>query len=320
MQTILVVVDGFTDAHMASIVQAARGWAVVRRINQSEPQAEHEQAMRQADIAIGWPKAESLPGSSIRFMQLGSSGYDPYLSVSLDRKPGFVMCNARGVYTVAVAEHAIAMMLALTRRIAMHVREQQQHIWRRGEEYDPLEGATVCILGLGSIGMAIAQRCAGLSMRVIGVTRTGKEPAKPPVSRVYGIDTLSEALAEADHVVLTIPASPRTQGLFGEAMFRRMKRGAYFHNVARGNLVVEADLVKVLKDGHLRGAGLDVFEKEPLPADHPFWDLPNVIVSPHAAGRSNDEYTRLCDLFVKNLQLYHAGKPLINRIDLGGAK
>jgi phosphoglycerate dehydrogenase-like enzyme len=157
-------------------------------------------------------------------------------------------------------------------------------------------------------------------MSVIGVTRTGKEPAGPPVSRVYGIDALPDALAEADHVVLTIPASPRTQGLFDEAMFRRMKRGAYFINIARGSLVVEADLVKVLKDGHLRGAGLDVFDQEPLSADHPFWGLPNVVISPHAAGRSNDEYTRLCDLFVRNLDLYHAGKPLINRISLGGLK
>jgi phosphoglycerate dehydrogenase-like enzyme len=305
---------------MACIERAAQGWAGVMRIGESVVKAEYDRALKSADIAIGWPPAESLPGSSIKLMQLASAGYDPYLGVSLDRKEGFVMCNARGVYTVAVAEHTIAMMLALTRRIATHVLDQQQHVWRRAEEYVPLEGAAVCILGLGSIGAAIAERCAGLSMSVIGVTRTGKEPAGPPVSRVYGIDALPDALAEADHVVLTIPASPRTQGLFDEAMFRRMKRGAYFINIARGSLVVEADLVKVLKDGHLRGAGLDVFDQEPLSADHPFWGLPNVVISPHAAGRSNDEYTRLCDLFVRNLDLYHAGKPLINRISLGGLK
>ena len=316
LQTILVTVDGFTDAHIRRIEDAANGWAVINRIDQSVSQSVYDQALQACDITIGWPRAESLPGSSARYVQLGSSGYDPYLAVSLDRKENFVMCNARGVYTVAVAEHTIAMMFALTRGIATHVRDQRQHIWRRAEEYRPLEGSIACVIGLGSIGMAIAQRCAALGMDVIGVTRTGKEAAGPTVTRVYGIEALPDALAGADHVVLSMPASPQTNGLFDEAMFRRMKRGACFYNIARGSLVVESALAYVLRDGHLWGAGLDVFEKEPLPQGHPFWGMDNIVITPHAAGRSTDEYTRLCDLFVQNLERYHTGKPLINKINL----
>lgn len=316
MQQVLIAVNNFTDTHIERIEQASEGWAQVGRIDQAVDQAIYDDALNRYDIVVGWPRAESLPNSSIRFVQLCSVGYDPYLEVSLDKKKDFVLCNARGVMSVAVAEHVLAMMFALTRRLYLHNRDQQRHIWRRADEYRIVDGATMCIVGLGSIGLAIAERCRSLGMRVIVVARTGKEVVPASVSHIFAFDALGEALAEADHVVLSVPTTRQTRDLFDEAMFRRMKPGACFYNVGRGSLVVESDLVKVLQDGHLWGAGLDVFATEPLPIDHPFWDMRNVIVTPHTAGRYTQEYDRLCELFVDNLQRFHTDRSLRNIINL----
>ena len=316
MQTILIAVNDFTDAHVERIKRAAAGWARVIRVDQSADQAVYDEALNKADIAVGWPRAQSVLHSPVRFLQLCSAGYDPYLGISLDKKENFILCNSRGVFSVPAAEQTIAMMLALTRRFYIHIREQPQHIWRRTGDYRIVDGTTMCVVGMGSIGHAIAERCAGLNMTVVGVTRTGKEAVKPPLSKVFAIDALGDALAIADHVVLSMPSSPQTDGMFDEAMFRRMKQGSCFYNVGRGSLVVEADLIKVIRDGHLWGAGLDVFATEPLPKDSPLWDMENVVITPHSAGRYLQEFDILCDLFVGNLERYHKGETLINCIDL----
>lgn len=317
MQQILIAVNELTDAHLQRIQDAAKGWAQIVRIDQPAAAAEYQAALLNAQVVFGWPPPQGLADSpNIRLAQLCSVGYDPYLTVSLDQKKNFSLCNAHGVPSVPVAEQTIAMMFALTRRVNVHVRDQQQHTWRRADEYRIVDGATMCVVGLGAIGSAIAVRCAALGMKVIGVTRTGLEPTRPPVSRIYGFSDIKHALAEADHVAVSMPATPMTEGVFDESMFRSMKQGACFYNVSRGSLVVEPDLVRVLKDGHLWGAGLDVFATEPLPEDHPFWDMPNVVMAPHVGGRYVQEFDHLCDLFVKNLERYRDQKELINRVDL----
>lgn len=315
MQQVLIAVNDFTDAHIQRITSVLDGWAEVRRIDHTTGTSDYNDALKQCDIVVGWPNPQGLVDSTIRYAQLCSAGYDPYLEVPLDKKEDFILCNARGVFSTAAAEQTLAMMFVLSRRLNLHIRDQNRHAWQRADEYRIVQGDTICVVGLGSIGMAIAERCAGLGLKVIGVTRSGKQQAAPPVSRIAGIDSLKQVLPKCDHVALSLPADQQTQGMFNEAMFRRMKPGSCFYNVGRGSLVVESDLVKVLQDGHLWGAGLDVFQTEPLPPEHPFWDMPNVIVLPHTAGRCVQEFDQLCDLVVDNLARYHAGRPLRNVID-----
>ena len=316
MQQVLIAVNEFKDSHCRQINTAIDGWAQAVRIDQGIEPSEYNDALNQCDIVVGWPNARGLVDSNIRLCQLCSAGYDPYLEVPLSEKKGFTLCNARGVFSVPAAEQTLAMIFCLSRRVNLHIRDQQQHQWQRANEYRIVYDDTIGVVGLGSIGMAIAERCAGIGMNVIGVTRTGKDQPTPSVSHIVGFDNLADVLPDCDHVVLSLPANKQTQHIFDEAMFRRMKPGSCFYNVGRGTLVVESDLVKVIEDGHLFGAGLDVFETEPLPPDHPFWDMPNVIVLPHTAGRYVQEFDHLCDLFVENLSCYRAGKPLKNIVDL----
>ena len=218
---------------------------------------------------------------------------------------------------IAVAEHAVAMMLALARRLPRHVRDMDERRWQRQPVYQELTGTTVCVVGLGDIGTEIARRCLGLGMKVTGVRRDAAR-GHDLVSTVYPLDRLAEALAEADHVVLAIPATRETEGLLDRAMLATMRPGACLYNVSRGSLVDEGALLDAIEAGHLAGAGLDVFAQEPLPADSPFWELENVIVTPHAAGRSVREFDRLCALFVANLGRYRRGEPLANAVSLAG--
>ncbi len=316
MKKILVAVNHFTDKHLQQIQQAVEGWATVDRIDHTLDESAQTEAIQDSDIVVGWPNPQAVAKSDIHFCQLCSAGFDPYLDCGLEKKTDFIMCNAKGIFSVACAEQTLAMMFALSRRINLHIRDQQQHQWQHADAYRIVTGDTICVVGLGSIGMEIAKRCAGIGMNVIGVTRTGKEQSEPPVSKIVGLDDLPGILPDCDHVALSLPANKQTQGMFNEPMFRKMKHGSCFYNVGRGALVVESDLVKVLNDGHLFGAGLDVFETEPLPTDHPLWDMPNVIVLPHTAGRYVQEYDRLCDLFIENLKRYRQSQLQINVVDL----
>jgi phosphoglycerate dehydrogenase-like enzyme len=251
----------------------------------------------------------------VRLLQLPSVGYDNYLGQGLESKSDFILCNAHGTMGPGIAEHTLAMMLAFARFLPKHLRDQQARRWERMPVYGELAGATVCVVGLGDLGTAIARRCAALDMRVIGVRRdSGK--GHPIAERVYPIAQIRDAVAKADHVVAILPATAETGHIFNDDVFSAMKRGAYFYNVGRGSTVDERALIAHLRSGHLAGAGLDVFEHEPMPSDSPFWTMEQVIVLPHVAGRSAREYDRQADLFLENLRRFRAGEPLLNVVPL----
>jgi phosphoglycerate dehydrogenase-like enzyme len=313
---VLVAVDDFTELQIARIAEALAGWATWERVPHAaaERYAERLQTSR---VLIGWPQPEWLPPSAVEYFQLPSVGCDPYLDRGLPEKPNFTLCNARGVMTIAVAEHFVAMLMALARRLPQHVDDRRTKRWQRQPVYSEVAGTTVCLVGLGEIGTAIARRCLGLEMNVVGVRKRAAS-GHELVRRVYPLDRLTEAISQADHVVLTLPATPETVNLVDAGVLAAMKPGAYLYNLARGGLVDEDALVAALHSGHLAGAGLDVFAQEPLPDDSPLWELDNVIVTPHAAGRSVREFDRLCDLFVENLGRYRRGVPLVNAVALDG--
>jgi phosphoglycerate dehydrogenase-like enzyme len=177
-----------------------------------------------------------------------------------------------------------------------------------------LAGKTLLLIGLGAIGQHTAQVAAALGMRVLGVRRTASEPF-PGIERVAGIKSLHDLLPEADFVVLMTPWTPATRGLIGERELRLMKRDTYLVNVARGGVVDEAALINALRAGWIAGAGLDVFEHEPLLPDSPLWAMTNVIITGHYAGVTPAYDVRAFEVFLDNLRRYRAGQPLRNVVD-----
>lgn len=313
---LLIAIDAFDDGHVDWLADAVADWATCERLAEGATTDEHRAAMADAEIMIGWPAPEQLADSPLRLLLLGSAGYEEYQTPELQAKDGFVLCNAAGVYSDSVAEHCLAMMMALTRRLPHYITAMPAGAWRPHPGHDQLAGAVACVVGLGSLGLAVARRCTGMGMGVVGVRRHPERPS-PAVGEVFGPHDLQTAVRAADHVILALPGGPDTEGLFGREVFEAMKPGAYFYNVGRGGAVDEQELIDRLRSGRLDGAGLDVFAAEPLPADSPLWGLENCIVTPHVAGYTADHTDKLCELMVSNLCSYRSGAPLRNVVDLG---
>jgi D-2-hydroxyacid dehydrogenase (NADP+) len=255
------------------------------------------------------------------WVQATSSGVERYLRVpELVERDAIVLTNARGTSASAIADHAFALLLALTRRLEPRLAAEREGRWERGIEGDEavaLEGRTLLVAGLGSIGNQVARRAAGFGMRVIATRRTERSAGPLPegVERVATPDHLMEMLAEADVVVICLPLTPETEGLFSRAAFAALKPGAFLINVARGKIVDTDALLAALESGRLAGAGLDVTEPEPLPAGHPLWKRDDVVITPHVAGDAALSDQREVELYRENLRRFAAGEPLLNPVD-----
>lgn len=228
-----------------------------------------------------------------------------------------VVTTAGGVFSGPLAEFAMLAMLSHVKNYERLRRDQREKRWN--ERYvETLAGKTLCVVGVGSIGRAVAERARPFGMRVVGVKRTVRadDAAWRCADELYATEDLNDALGGADYVVVTLPHTPETDRLLDAATIGAMKPGAYFVNVGRGKVVDEAALVEALRDGRLSGAALDVFEREPLPEESPLWEMDNVIVSPHSTDNVPGLTDRLlADLFCENLERYLAGKALINELD-----
>jgi len=250
----------------------------------------------------------------VRWIQATSAGIGEMLvRIGLTDSP-IIFTTASGVHASALAEFCIMGMLVFVKDLARLKADQAAHRWHRYCAQE-LRGMTLGVIGLGNVGREVAQMGHALGMRVIGTKRTIPSDGVPYVERVLPPERTDEVIREADVLVLIVPQTNGTRRLLGEREIRSMKRGAILINIARGAIVDEPALIAALRDGHLGGAALDVFAKEPLPADNPLWDLPNVIVSPHSASTVPAENARLADLFCENLRRYLDGKPLINVFD-----
>jgi phosphoglycerate dehydrogenase-like enzyme len=228
-----------------------------------------------------------------------------------------VVTTASGVYSGPLAEFVVMALLQHVKNLDRLRRDRAEKAWRQTHT-DTLEGKTLCIVGMGNIGRAIAERVRPFGTRVVGVKRTVRadDPAWRRADELYSTDRLHDALGEADYVAVTLPGTPQTQHLVDAGAIGAMKPGAYFVNVGRGTVVDEGALVKALESGHLSGAALDVFEVEPLPEESQLWELHNVIVSPHATDMVPSIINkRQTDLFCENLHRYLDGEPLVNALD-----
>jgi phosphoglycerate dehydrogenase-like enzyme len=228
-----------------------------------------------------------------------------------------VVTNFREIYNDHIGAHIMAFVLAFARGLHYYLPRQLQREWKR-EPLDTgvvhLPAATALIVGVGGIGSEAARLCAAFGMRVLGVDARRAEPP-PGVAELHGPDTLDALLPRADFVILTVPHTPATEGFMHRERFRRMKRGAFFINIGRGMTTRLDDLVAALRAGEIGGAGLDVFEQEPLPANHPLWTMPGVLITPHSAGYGPHLDDRRLEILLDNCRRFARGQPLRNVVD-----
>ena len=308
---VTVSVDGHADGPVDDVEVMLRGWLSSEAFDRLLARAPH----------LAW-------------VHSATSGVERALTpAALER--GLVVTNARGVFSRPIAEYVLMMILSVSRRLPQLLELQRERTWQ------PLEGAelrdvTVGIVGLGSIGRAVGALATGFGCRVVAIRRRpnaetgGADDSSEDragendltasfgsamLSRVGGPETLPELLGESDFIVLAAPLTPDTQDMINDETLAMVKPGAWLINVARGRLIDERALIRALRDGPLGGAVLDTFRDEPLPSVSPFYDMPNVIVTPHTAWSSGRVLDRSVDLFCDNLRRFAAGQPLLNVVD-----
>jgi D-2-hydroxyacid dehydrogenase (NADP+) len=278
-----------------------------------------EQRVADAEILVIsglWHNELVKHAPKLRLIQSISAGTDQFSRTVL-RERGIRLASAQGSNEVAVAEHAIALMLALTRHLHLARDFQAQQYWRpmigdRARREDELDGKTLLIVGLGRIGRRLARLANAFGMTVIGVKR---EPAPVPgVARLVGPAQLLDILPEADFVALTCPLTSDTEGLIGASALAAMRPSVHLINVARGRVIDETALIEALRRGAIAGAGLDCVFEEPLPASSELWQFPNVLVTPHSAGETRRYETRIIDLLIDNIARFKAGSTLLNEV------
>ena len=251
------------------------------------------------------------PGK-LRWIHTSSIGVDPLLTDEIVNGD-IVVSNSRGVCERPIAEWVLGVLLMFTKDLRRTIELQQEHRWLH-RETEPLQGRRVLVVGPGPVGReaVLLLRAAGMDVTVVG--RSPRED--PTLGWIDGFSELDEKLGEVDDVVLTVPLTAESRGMFDAERLGRMRSGARLVNVGRGAVVVAEDLLAAIDSGHLGGAALDVFEQEPLPEDSPFWSRANVLVSPHASGDLVGWRGRVAECFTENLKRWQAGEPLKDVVDL----
>jgi len=305
-----IVVTHLKPAQIQQIREAAPGAAIV----EGETTALSKQ-VADADAIIGTINPDLFHAAKkLRWVQVYSAGVERYVFPEL-ADSGVVLTNCKILQGPNIADHAMSLLLALTRDLYLTIPDRVKEEWDR-REYSPIElrGKTAVIIGVGGIGMQIAQRAHAFDMRVIGV-----DPKDMPlnyfVSRAVPPDRLEAVLPEADVVFMAAPLTPQSQAMMGPRQFGLMKKGSYFIAVSRGGTYDSNALLEALKTGRVAGAGLDVTNPEPLPKGHPLWKLENVIITPHIAGQSDGVEVRRMALIVENVSRFVRGEPLLNVVD-----
>jgi phosphoglycerate dehydrogenase-like enzyme len=267
---------------------------------------------------------------SLRWVQLHTAGADHVLDHPV-MKSRVTITTVSGIHATPIAEYVLASMLAHRWRVAHWTHCQREAQWPSGRwalyARPELRGSTLGIVGYGSIGREVGRLANAFGMRVLALSRSASradkgyaaggtgDPEGEIPQKIYPPEQLREMLTECDYVVIALPLTPHTTHLIGEAELRAMKPNTYLVNIARGSIIDEPALIRALQEGWIGGAGLDVFEEEPLPSDSPLWKLENALLSPHVAGFTPHYDRRAATLFAQNLERYVRGEPLLNQVD-----
>ncbi|MFB6418791.1 D-2-hydroxyacid dehydrogenase [Bradyrhizobium tunisiense] len=310
--SVTVLLYGFAAGDHAAMIR--KRFPCVRVLT-VEDAASLDKHVAEADVLLAhsFPVEAFDKARRLRWFQCGSAGVDSVMPIR-NRIGDLIVTNARGMHGEVIADFVVAGMTMMHWDFPRFMREQSRKEWRP-RSVAPLAERTLGVLGLGSIGAAIARRAKSAGMRVIGSKRDVAEPIAG-VDRLFPPEGLAELLQLSDFVVLAVPHVPETARLIGREQLQLMRRTAFLINIARGSVVAESDLIEAIQEGAIAGALLDVFEREPLPADSPLWTLPNVIVTPHVAGWLSDYNARVFEIFSDNLQRFLEKKPLCNVVNL----
>ncbi len=332
-QVTLLSLVGFTEPQLNKL-RAVSPRLDVQQITDASFDNLPPELRNRIEIIYGWGRhfdgIHHLP--ALKWVQTHSAGINYLLDTPLWQSQT-QLTTANGIHPVPMAEHALAMMLAFRWNLPVMFRLQGQSTWPKGRwdlfARPELRGSVLGIVGYGAIGRELARQAQALGVRVMALNRSGQRSpyqgalAQPGIGdpealipeKIYPTSGLLEMLPHCDYVVVLVPFTPETHHLFKAEAFATMKPSAFFFNLARGGLVDEAALIEALRQAQIAGAGLDVFEEEPLPATSPLWEIDNVIISPHVSGFTPHYDERATDLFAENLRRYLAGEPLLNLVE-----
>lgn len=270
------------------------------------------------DIYYGHPSVDMLKlAPKLKWIQSPSAGVEFVARIPELVASDIILTNTRGAHGPSIGEHAMALLLALTRHIPESLEQQHRHHWERGRLYRTARevgGLTMGIIGFGALGRGIALRATAFEMKLLAVDAQAIS-GQPFLEDVWPVSRLDDLLEQSDVVVVAAPLTPETHHLIGAEQLAKMKDDAYLIVVSRGGIVVEEALLAALKNGKLAGAGIDVVGEEPMPADDPFWEAPRLILTPHLAGASAPKERRVVEIFKDNLLRYQNGEPLLNEVD-----
>ena len=313
MKKILVAIP-INQTHREYLEKQAQGYEVEFKYISAENLTLDD--MQDVNCIIGSIRRKLIKAADkLEWLQIIYAGADLFTVPGL-LKPETILTNAAGAYNTEVAEHMLAMTFSLVRRFNQYMRNQVNHTWKQMGSVKSVKDSKILVLGLGRIGGDYASKVKALGAYVIGVKRTVRE--KPDyVDEIYTIDELDDVIGRADIVAMVLPGVKGTENIMSRERLNKMKRGAYLINVGRGNAIDHEALKAALKSGQLAGAGLDVTEPEPLPAEDELWNFDNVIITPHIAGHLFLDESRECIIEIagKNLNNWLNGKPLINVVD-----
>ncbi|MEK3725612.1 D-2-hydroxyacid dehydrogenase [Paenibacillus sp. FSL H8-0034] len=310
----IVFVQEINETHEKQIRSIARDWELISG-KERELWLPH---LADAEIVVGWNSSATKEclqqDTMLRWVQSWGAGVDRMPLTALSEY-GVLLTNSSGVHPNPISESIFAMMLGLTRQLQRSIRNQLQHKWEQLNGLGEIHGKTIGILGVGSIGLEVAKISKVFGMTVLGVKRTLSESVY--VDRMVKMDSLDEVLRESDYIVNTLPHTSETNHVMGRAQFAAMKASAFYINIGRGGTTDTEALIEALQQGTIAGAGLDVFEVEPLPADNVLWDMDNVIISAHNTGITEYYQERAMHIFLRNLKDYVEGRePQLNRVNL----
>jgi phosphoglycerate dehydrogenase-like enzyme len=279
-----------------------------------------EDKWRDAEGVLRWAAGKRYAplvadGPKVRWLHTASAGVDHVLTPAVKAKPGLTVTDSGPTFEIAISEFVLAWMLLVARRLPELMARQKEHRWESVVQQE-LYGQTVGIIGLGPIGLGIAARAKAFGMKTLGLRRSQK-PAANVDETLTGPDGLSRLLTESDYIVLAAALTGETKALLGPTQIAQMKPSAWLINIARGGLVDEPALIDALQSKKIAGACLDVFAQEPLPADSPLWDMPNVHIAPHnSSGQTAGLEARQKALFIENLRRFASGEPLESVVDI----
>jgi len=308
---IAVTFTDWTEACLEKIRAVAPGFDVVSG-------DEADGFVNEWEIVFGPVTQHQLrDAKNLKWMHAQSAGIEQYLRPEWGLMDSTVITNSAGMYGIGIAEHMIAFTLMLMRQMHGYVAQQSQRKWGNLGSVQSIYGSLITVVGLGGIGSQYAARCRALGATVRGVVRTARADIPDCVDDLFTIDQLDDAISDADVVALILPSTAETAQLFNKKRMLKMKKGAIILNTGRGTAIDQDAMIALLESGHLGGAGLDVTEPEPLPAESKLWGLPNVILTPHISGGGSLALTTdlIVDRFIEYLQDYIAGRPFKKIVD-----